>query len=210
MVNEDWGALFAQAGVDGTFAMREVGRRQRLCGIPSGRWSAAWNQDHNLRTAIEVSAVWVYQELARHVGRERMQQWVGSAGYGNADIGGGIDQSWLTGDLRISPLGQLGFLELLAQRRLPFRVEVQDSVADILVREHGDDWAWSHKTGTALIEDPDLGWFVGISRHEGRTFVFAMNIDLEQVTDIGTQLDPQIRQNLARQILQSEEALPQN
>ena len=35
-----------------------------------------WNQDHTLATAMEYSVVWYYQEVARRVGRERMQEYV--------------------------------------------------------------------------------------------------------------------------------------
>ena len=34
----------------------------------------AWNRDHDLRSAIRDSVVWYYQELARRVGPQRMQQ----------------------------------------------------------------------------------------------------------------------------------------
>ena len=63
----------------------------------------AWNKDHTLRSAIAVSAVPVYQEIARRIGAERMQKYVDLFDYGNRDIGGGIDQFWLTGNLRIDP-----------------------------------------------------------------------------------------------------------
>ncbi|WP_340054742.1 penicillin-binding transpeptidase domain-containing protein, partial [Pseudomonas sp. JAI120] len=36
----------------------------------------AWNKDHTLRSAIAVSAVPVYQEIARRIGQERMQKYV--------------------------------------------------------------------------------------------------------------------------------------
>ena len=63
----------------------------------------AWNKDHTLRSAIAASAVPVYQEIARRIGPERMQKYVDLFDYGNRDIGGGIDQFWLTGNLRIDP-----------------------------------------------------------------------------------------------------------
>ena len=138
-----------------------------------------------------------------------MSEWVERAAYGNRQIGGGIDQFWLTGDLRISPIEQLDFLERFVTDELPFRPEVVAAVGDILVREQGEGWAWSHKTGTALAEEPQLGWLVGITEHDDRTFVFAMNLDLAPVTDVDTQLDPELRQRLARRILEHEAALPQ-
>lgn len=167
-----------------------------------------WNQDHSLRSGIEVSAVWMYQQMAREVGEEQMSFWVSEAGYGNADIGGGIDQFWLSGDLRISPLEQIDFLTRMVEGGLPFSDETVAAVRDILVRESGDGWAWSHKTGTSLSSTPDLGWLVGIAENEDRTWVFALNVDLEPVVDVETQLNPRARQDIARTILEMEGALP--
>lgn len=243
---DGWGEVFDDAGVVGTFALREVGSSVTMVWsadraseprLPASTFKilnslviletgvlpdtetvvpwdgierdiAAWNQDHSLRSGIKVSAVWAYQDLARRVGEERMLEWVTRSGYGNMDIGGGIDEFWLRGELRISPLEQLDFLEDFVNQELPFRPEVLAAVADILIREQAGTWRWSHKTGTALVEGPDLGWLVGITENEGRTFVFAMNLDLEPVSKVETQLDPQVRQTIAREILTREGALP--
>ena len=77
----------------------------------------AWNKDHTLRSAIAVSAVPVYQEIARRIGEERMQKYVDLFEYGNRDIGGGIDQFWLTGNLRIDPVAADRFRRPAATRR---------------------------------------------------------------------------------------------
>ena len=167
----------------------------------------AWNGDHTLRSAIEVSAVWVYQAMAREVGEERMADLVASAGFGNGDTGGGIDQFWLTGDLRISPTEQLRFLEAMVTGDLPFSDEVVSSVRDILVRETGDGWAWSHKTGLALAEEPTLGWLVGTVENGDRTWVFALNVDLGP-DDSGQTPSPAVREDIARAVLTQAGALP--
>lgn len=167
-----------------------------------------WNQDHSLRSGIEVSAVWMFQQLAREVGTASMIHWLNEAEYGNASIGSEIDDFWLVGDLRISPLEQLDFLERLVTRDLPFDPMVMDSVADIIVQERGSQWSWSFKTGTALIEDPDLGWLVGMTEYDGTQWVFALNIDLTSTDALEGQLDPQLRQTIARSILVLAGALP--
>ena len=79
----------------------------------------AWNRDHTLRTAIAASAVPVYQEIARRIGAERMQKYLDLFEYGNRDIGGGIDQFWLTGNLRIDPVQQVDFVDRLRRGSLP-------------------------------------------------------------------------------------------
>src|SRR3954447_5180918 len=92
----------------------------------------AWNQDHPLRSAIAASAVPVYQEIARRIGTERMQKYVDLFEYGNRNIGGGIDQFWLAGELRIDPIHQIDFVDRLRRGVLPVGKRSQDLVRDIL------------------------------------------------------------------------------
>ena len=63
-----------------------------------------WNRDHSLRSGIEVSAVWMYQLLAREVGAERMAAFVQAVDYANGLTGPAFDEFWLRGDVRINPL----------------------------------------------------------------------------------------------------------
>lgn len=170
----------------------------------------AWNRDHSLRTAIEVSAVWVYQQFARAIGADRMQDAVESAEYGNEDIEGPIDEFWLRGELRISPMEQLDFLSRLLVDDLPFESRHQSAVRDVLIQERVDDAVWSYKTGTALAADPVLGWLVGYTEYDGGEWVFAMNLDLVGDADVTSQIDPRIRQSLSRTILVSAGALPES
>lgn len=123
-------------------------------------WSK-WNMDHNLRSGMEYSAVWFYQELARRIGPERMQLWVDSLGYGNKDISGGIDQFWLNGGLRISPYEQIHFLQRLFENKLPVDTAVMESVKEIMILEKTDQHTLRGKTGWARDVDPEVGWFVG-------------------------------------------------
>lgn len=136
-----------------------------------------------------------------------MAEWVAVADYGNADVGGGVDEFWLRGDLRISPLEQLEFLERMVISDLPFDADVVADVQEIIVRERGDGWMWSHKTGTSLADDQALGWLVGTTEYDDRSWVFAMNVDLDS-TELSTQIDPQVRQTVSRQLLEQIGALP--
>ncbi len=91
-----------------------------------------WNRDHTLRSAIAASVVPVYQEIARKIGPERMQKYLDMFDYGNRKIGGGIDQFWLTGDLRIDPMQQIDFVDRLRRGALPVSKRSQDLVRDIM------------------------------------------------------------------------------
>jgi beta-lactamase class D len=134
-----------------------------------------WNRDHTLASAIKVSTVWYYQELARRVGAERMQKLVSAIPYGNADTSSGIDTFWLGRSLRISPDEQAAFLERLRLSTLPFSERSQRIVRDILVQESPGPIVYRGKTGSCDFDGaPDHGWWVGWVEKDGQATVFAM------------------------------------
>lgn len=147
-----------------------------------------WNKDHTLRSAIAVSAVPVYQEIARRVGVERMQKYVDAFEYGNRNIGGGVDRFWLTGDLRISPLEQIAFLDRLRRRGLPVSKRAQDLTADILPVTKIDDVIIRAKTGLTGVTDKSMtdgkgvavGWLAGWAEKGSTQTVFALNLDVSE------------------------------
>ena len=139
----------------------------------------AWNKDHTMRSAIAVSAVPVYQEIARRIGQERMQKYVDLLEYGNRNIGGGIDQFWLTGDLRIDPVQQIDFVDRLRRGALPISKRSQDLVRDILPVTKVGDVTIRAKSGLLGAETgkPSLGWMVGWAEKGSAQTVFALNMD---------------------------------
>jgi beta-lactamase class D len=122
----------------------------------------AWNHDHTLRTAIRDSAVWYYQELARRVGKPRMQAWLQQLAYGNQQVGEVVDRFWLVGRLAITPLEQLDFLRRLALAQLPISERTRGIVLDITRKGELDGKTLHGKTGWAYPgEASEVGWFVG-------------------------------------------------
>lgn len=141
---------------------------------------SAWNQDHTLKTAIANSVVWYFQELARRVGKDRMQKYVDAVGYGNHDITGNIDSFWLDGALRISADEQVAFLKRLYQGDLPFSPRNLRIVKDILVLERTPTSQLSGKTGTQLRVKPNINWFVGYVEKGDEVYLFATNLELPE------------------------------
>jgi beta-lactamase class D len=139
----------------------------------------AWNKDHTLRSAIAASVVPVYQEIARRIGQERMQKYVDLFDYGNRDIGGGIDQFWLTGNLRIDPVQQVDFVDRLRRGVLPIGQRSQDLVRDILPVTKVGESVIRAKSGLLGAErgEPSLGWMVGWAEKGDARTVFALNMD---------------------------------
>src|SRR5436190_18147173 len=150
----------------------------------------AWNKDHTLRSAIAVSAVPVYQEIARRIGAERMQKYVDLFDYGNRDIGGGIDQFWLTGNLRIDPVQQIDFVDRLRRGVLPVGKRSQELVRDILPSTKVGDATIRFKSGLVGAEQgkPSLGWMVGWAEKGSQQTVFAMNMDCKEPSQIAARM----------------------
>jgi beta-lactamase class D len=150
----------------------------------------AWNKDHTMRSAIAASAVPVYQEIARRIGQERMQKYVDLFSYGNRDIGGGIDQFWLTGTLRIDPVEQVDFVEQLRRRALPVSKRSQDIVCDILPVTKVGESVIRFKSGLLGAErgQPSLGWMVGWAEKGSAQTVFALNMDCREPRHIADRM----------------------
>jgi len=156
-----------------------------------------WNRDHTLRSAIAASAVPVYQEIARRIGAERMQKYLDLLEYGNRDIGGGIDQFWLTGNLRVDPVQQIDFVDRLRRGALPVSKRSQELVRDILPVTKVGDAVIRAKSGLlgAEVGKPSLGWLVGWAEKGSAQTVFALNMDCREPRHIAD------RMKLAQQCL---------
>ncbi|HEX5580227.1 MAG TPA: penicillin-binding transpeptidase domain-containing protein [Gemmatimonadaceae bacterium] len=142
----------------------------------------AWNRDHTFASALAASVVPIYQQVAREVGTERYREWLARLDYGNRDPGGLVDYFWLDGDLRISVLEQLDFLERLATMRLPVSERSQRIVHGMMVQEWSDDCVVARaKTGlsgvAARADVSNVGWYVGWVETGGERWVFALNLD---------------------------------
>jgi beta-lactamase class D len=165
----------------------------------------SWNQDHTLKTAIQNSVVWYYQELARRVGTDRMQYYLNAVQYGNQDISGPIDTFWLEGGLRISADEQVEVLKRLYLNQLPFSQRTMDIVKRILILEKTETYQMSGKTGSSQRVMPHVGWFVGYLETKGKVYYFATNY--ESTNPDGMANGEQAR-NITKSILKSLELLP--
>ncbi|MBL7985409.1 MAG: class D beta-lactamase [Flavobacteriales bacterium] len=142
-----------------------------------------WNVDMDMATAIERSCVPWYQEVARRAGAERVQYWLDTVHYGNATMGDSIHLFWLSGGLRITPHQQVYFIQQLNEERLPFDVKHQRTVKRILPGDSTSTWRIRGKTGWAIRESEEYGWYVGWVERSGRTAYFAIKIDIHDMDD---------------------------
>jgi len=144
---------------------------------------AAWNQDHNLRSALKVSAVWFYVEASKRVGREQMQKYYDAANYGNRSTNGFGADYWNKGDLQLTPKEQIEFLVRFYENRLPFSPRSMEIVKDILTLEKTDKYTLRAKTGWSNAYTPQVGWFVGYVEKGNEVYFFATEIDIKKDAD---------------------------
>ena len=165
----------------------------------------AWNRDHTLRAGMEASTVWLYQRVARRVGRGRYRAALGRQPYGNGEVGADVGLFWLDNSLQISADEQVRFLNGLRRGALAFRPGVQATVRDVLpVLAEAGGARLVGKTG--LGRQPDgapLGWLVGWVERDGQSAVFAMNVEPDPGAGREIDLVP-ARLRIVRAVLASE------
>jgi beta-lactamase class D len=149
----------------------------------------AWNRDQTLESAIRMSAVWVFQQFAVSIGRERELEHLRTFHYGSATFEHDVTSFWLTGDLQISPLEQIAFLRRLFSYDLPVERRHIDTVKADLTMPHGKivNAAGEHdfplrwpadtiirvKTGNGTVNGERVSWMVGELETGGRQYLFA-------------------------------------
>jgi beta-lactamase class D len=137
------------------------------------RWNDDWNKDMDMKEAFKVSNVAYYQEVARRIGKDTMQHWIDSIGYGNRNLSGPIDSFWLNNTLKISPDEQLGLMKRLYFDQLPFMKSVQQTVRNVMLQEDNTAYKLSYKTGWGFDESNHaIGWLTGWIEENNHVYFF--------------------------------------
>lgn len=157
---------------------------------------AAWEKDMTLGQAMQASAVPVYQELARRIGLELMQQEVQRIQFGNQQIGQHIDNFWLVGPLKVTPKQELKFASALAQEQLAFDPQVQQQVKAMLMLQERQAYRLYAKSGWGMEVEPQVGWLTGwIETPQDEIVAFSLNMQMQ------SNMDPAIRLKILQQAL---------
>jgi len=159
---------------------------------------APWNRDQNLRSSMQHSVVWLYEKFAQELGEKRELTYLTNINYGNCKPTG-KSPFWIRGHLKISALEQITFLQKLHRNQLPFKIEHQRLVKDVMIVEADADWILRAKTGWT----GKLAWWVGWLETPAGAVFFAANIDTPNKSR-----DLIKREQLPRAILESIQVLP--
>ncbi|EPS6668684.1 OXA-24 family carbapenem-hydrolyzing class D beta-lactamase [Acinetobacter baumannii] len=140
-----------------------------------------WEKDMTLGEAMALSAVPVYQELARRTGLELMQKEVKRVNFGNTNIGTQVDNFWLVGPLKITPVQEVNFADDLAHNRLPFKLETQEEVKKMLLIKEVNGSKIYAKSGWVMGVTPQVGWLTGwVEQANGKKIPFSLNLEMKE------------------------------
>ncbi|MGN6509948.1 MAG: class D beta-lactamase [Chitinophaga sp.] len=163
------------------------------------RADSAWNRDLTMAEAFHLSSVPYFQELARRIGKDTMQTWLDSVGYGNKKISR-IDTFWLDNSLQISPDEQLGLVKQLYFNQLPYQKRAQQLVCGMMTREKTDKYILAYKGGWGITGKKQIGWMVGWVEENLHPTFFVLNFETE---DPNADIES-IRMEITRGILEEE------
>lgn len=136
----------------------------------------AWNQDQTLKTALQYSCVWVYVDFARQIGIETYRDYLEAFDYGNLYLTGPADRFWLVGPYRITAREQVNFLRKFYHGELGVSDTATNYVKAILIRDTGEDYTLSAKTGSGYLSESEMiMWLVGYLEKDDHPYFFALN-----------------------------------
>lgn len=163
-----------------------------------------WNQDLSMYQAFRVSAVPYYQEVARRIGKDTMQFWLDSMGYGAMNdtakviINSSVDTFWLDNSVRLTPDAQLGLVKRLYFNQLPFFRTYQEMVQRAMLMESNSLYRLAYKTGTGTASNGNtINWVIGWVEENNHPYFFVLNTE----TPATNGLQPERRKQLLTDIL---------
>lgn len=168
-----------------------------LIGIETGRVKddstvLAWNGKPGGRpecdtiltmyNAFRISCPPWYQQLARLIGKDTMQRWLDTLGYGQRYgrfiIQNSLDTFWLDNSIKITADEQLGLVKKLYFDQLPFQKRSQKIVRKMMIMENNSNYSLSYKTGWGTTEKGHaLGWILGWVEENRHPYFFVLQIE---------------------------------
>lgn len=140
------------------------------------------DKDMPMNDAFRISCPPWYQELARRIGKDTMQHWIDTLGYGRRykpfAIQNNLDTFWLDNTLKVTADEQLGMVKQLYFDQLPFQKRTQRLVRGMMLQEKNANYSLSYKTGWGFTEKGhSLGWIVGWIEENQHPYFFALQVE---------------------------------
>jgi beta-lactamase class D len=140
------------------------------------------NKDMSMHEAFRISCPPWFQELARRIGRDTIQHWIDTLGYGRRykpfKILNNQDTFWLDNSLKLTADEQLGVVKQLYFDQLPFQKRTQRLVRGMMLQEKNANYSLSYKTGWGFTENGhSLGWIIGWIEENQHPYFFVLQLE---------------------------------
>jgi beta-lactamase class D len=132
--------------------------------------------DMTVKEAFELSAGWVFVELAKKIGRDNYKKYLGECQYGNLNLSQKETDFWNFGAFGISPVNQVEFLKKLYDGTLPFSKTNIGIVKNVMLTEQNEHYTLWAKTGWTRENNTNTGWWVGYLEAEKKVYFFATRL----------------------------------
>jgi len=139
-------------------------------------------KDMTVKEAFEVSAGWVFMELAKKIGREKYLHYLQASGYGNRHVNDEAD-FWNFGPLAISPSNQIEFLVKVYEGKTPFSQRNIEILKRVMINEKNDKYVLRAKSGWGSQNQMDIGWWVGYVEKNDNVYFFSTRITKDKEDD---------------------------
>lgn len=163
-------------------------------------------RDLTVKEAFEVSAGWVFIELAKKIGRERYRLYLRQCGYGNDDLSHPDTDFWNFGPFAVTPKGQIDFLIKMYEGKTPFSKRNTAILKRVMIAEKGTGYIIRSKTGWTRAGGLDIGWWTGYVERWGHAYFFATRITKPRET-VNTHFGD-CRKTITKAVLRQLKALP--
>ncbi len=130
----------------------------------------------SVKEAFEVSAGWVFIELAKKIGKEKYKKYLSACNYGNLNLTEKNEDFWNFGNFGISPINQVELLKNLYEEKLPFSKRNVEIVKRVMITEETENYTIRAKTGWTRENNTNTGWWVGYIEANDNTYFFATRL----------------------------------
>lgn len=142
-------------------------------------------QDLTLKEAFHYSCLPCYQDIAKHIGVEKMKKYIELLEYGHIKVDSStLENFWLIGNSHINQFEQIEFLKRLYESNLPISKRTETIMKRMIIQEENETFKISGKTGWSYTNKIDNGWFVGYVEVNKNIYYFATNITPKTGFDI--------------------------
>ena len=132
--------------------------------------------DMSVKEAFEVSAGWVFIELAKKIGKKNYEKYLSACNYGNLNLTEKKVDFWNFGSFAVSPVNQIEFIRNLYEEKLPFSKRNIEIVKSVMITEQKDHYTIRAKTGWTRENNINTGWWVGYIEVQDNVYFFATQL----------------------------------